>query len=158
MKRSTAGRWVMRAGAIAVIACLCTVRADTQDPAGKPTFGAVKLKVGFVPDPFEKELTAGGPIRTKLGGVSAWVAKNPDFRLNYTAGDATLTIYAESKSDTTLLINLPNGKWIADDDSGGNLNPLIKIENPQSGQYDIWVGSFKEDELPKAKLKITELK
>ena len=53
---------------------------------------------------------------------------------------------------------LPDGTWIADDDSGGKLNPLIKLEKPKSGQYDIWVGSFKENELPKAKLMITELK
>jgi hypothetical protein len=158
MKLSIAGRWGMRAGAIAVIACLCTVRAETQDPAGKPTFGAVALKAGFTPDPFTKELTAGGSIKTNLGGVTAWVAKNPDFRLNYTAGNIALTIHAESDSDTTLLINLPDGTWIADDDSGGNLNPLIKLKAPKSGQYDIWVGSFKEGVLPKATLKITELK
>jgi hypothetical protein len=158
MKLATAGRWALRVGAIAVIVSLCTVRAETQDPTEKPTFGKVELKAGFTPDPFVKELTAGGEIRTKLGGVNAWVAKAPDFRLNYTAGNFALTIYAESKSDTTLLINLPDGTWIADDDSGGNLNPLIKLEKPKSGQYDIWVGSFKENELPKAKLMITELK
>ena len=72
-------------------------------------------------------------------------------------GAFTLTIYAESKADTTLLINLPDGTWIADDDSGGNLNPLLKFANPQSGQYDIWVGTIGKDTAP-AVLKITELK
>ena len=89
--------------------------------------------------------------------VTAWVAKAPDFRLNYTAGKFALTIYAESKADTTLLINLPDGKWVADDDSGGNLNPLVKFDKPQSGQYDIWVGTFGKENAP-AVLKITELK
>ena len=137
--------------------CLCVNRAETQDPNLKPTFGKVDLKAGFPNDPYEVKLTAGGDIQTKLGGVTAWVAKAPDFRLNYTAGKFNLTIYAESKADTTLLINLPDGKWIADDDSGGNLNPLIKIENPKSGQYDIWVGTFGKDNAP-AVLKITEPK
>ena len=157
MKLSTVGRWALRASAIAVIASLCTLRADTQDPNGKATFGSKELKAGFVPDPFEKELVAGGPIQTKLGGVTAWVSNDPDFRLVYTAGAFPLTIYAESKADTTLLINLPDGTWIADDDSGGNLNPLVKIAKPKSGRYEIWVGSFNK-ELPKAVLKITELK
>jgi hypothetical protein len=158
MKRSTIGRWALRASAIAVIATLCTLRADTQDPNAKATFGSVELKAGFQNDPYVKELVAGGPIQTKLGGVTAWVSKEPDFRLVYTAGNFPLTIYAESKSDTTLLINLPDGTWIADDDSGGFPNPLIKIAKPKSGRYEIWVGSFKENELPKAVLKITELK
>jgi len=42
-------------------------------------------------------------------------------------------------------------------DSGGNLNPLLKFANPQSGQYDIWVGTIGKDTAP-AVLKITELK
>jgi hypothetical protein len=157
MKQSTVGRWALRASAIAVIACLCTLRADTQDPEAKSTYGSVELKAGFPNDPYVKDVVAGGPIQTKLGGVTAWVSNNPDFKLTYTAGNFPLTFFAESKADTTLLINLPDGTWIADDDSGGNLNPLIKLEKPKSGRYDIWVGSFNK-ELPKAVLKITELK
>jgi hypothetical protein len=108
-----------------------------------------------LPDPFTKELVAGGPIATTLGGVRAKVAKPPDFRLVYEAGKYALTIRAESTADTTLLINLPDSTWVADDDSGGNYNPKLTFAKPQSGQYDIWVGTY-QDGLPKAKLIITE--
>jgi hypothetical protein len=157
MKLSAISRFALRLGVVAVLVGLCVSRADTQDPKLKPTFGSVSLKAGFANDPYVVKVVAGGDIKTNLGGVNAYVAKEPDFRLNYTAGNFALTIYAESKADTTLLINLPDGKWIADDDSGGNLNPLLKFEKPASGQYDIWVGTFGKDTAP-AVLKITELK
>jgi hypothetical protein len=144
-------------GAFAVMSGLCVAVAYAQpNPRLDPTYGSVKLKVGFLPDPYKREVIAGGPIQTNLGNVNAYVAKAPDFRLEYKAGGSPLTFYVKCKKDTTLLINLPNGKWIADDDSGGNLNPLIRLANPQSGIYDIYVGSYKEGENPKAVLHITE--
>jgi hypothetical protein len=132
-------------------------RAVTQDKDLEPTFGAVKLKAGFSPDPFVKKLEAGGEIQTKLGGVTAWVAKAPDFKLFYEAGKFPLSIHVESAADTTLLINLPDGSWVADDDSGGMLNPLVRFAKPQTGRYDIWVGTITNKNAP-AVLKITELK
>src|ERR1700716_3044755 len=44
---------------------------NSQEPGLKPTFGSVKLKAGFDPDPFSKDLTAGGNIKTDMGGVKA---------------------------------------------------------------------------------------
>ena len=157
MKLSAVSRVALHVGVVGLLVCFCVNRGETQDPTQKPTFGKVDLKAGFPNDPYVVKVIAGGDIETKLGGVTAWVAKAPDFRLNYTAGKFALTIYAESKADTTLLINLPDGKWVADDDSGGNLNPLVKFDKPQSGQYDIWVGTFGKENAP-AVLKITELK
>jgi uncharacterized caspase-like protein len=131
-------------------------RAPAQpDPNLKPTYGSVKLRAGFLPDPYAKELQAGGPLKTKLGGVNAHVAKAPDFSLHYTAGKYPLTFTVKSVGDTTLLINLPDGTWVADDDSGGGLDPLLKFDKPQSGRYDIFVGTFGPKVLP-ATLYITE--
>ncbi|MFO0866667.1 MAG: hypothetical protein U0744_18850 [Gemmataceae bacterium] len=122
--------------------------SHAQNPGLNPTYGSVSLKAGFTPDPFIKNLTAGGPIRTKLGGVSAFVANAPDFRLNYTKGGFRLTIRVESAKDTTLLINTPNGQWIANDDGAGAPNPEITFNVPQSGRYDIFVGTFNQGSVP----------
>jgi hypothetical protein len=159
MKALVGGRPALRLGVIAVVGCLCLCagRGDSQDPSLNATYGSVSLKAGFTPDPFTRKVVAGGPIQTKLGGVTAWVAKAPDFKLNYTAGSYALTIRAESAADTTLLVNLPDGTWVADDDSGGDQNPQLKFAKPQSGRYDIWVGTFNKDNAP-ATLIITELK
>jgi hypothetical protein len=130
-------------------------RADEPDASLKPNFGSVTLKAGFKQDPFTKNLTAGGSIKTKLGGVTAHVSKAPDFKLHYTAGSYPLRIYVESKGDTTLLVNLPDGTWVANDDGGPGRNPQITIAKPQSGRYDIWVGTFGTKNVD-ATLKITE--
>ena len=131
-------------------------RADEPDASLKPNYGSVTLKAGFNPDPFTKTLTAGGSIKTKLGGVTAHVSKAPDFKLHYTAGSYPLRIYVESKGDTTLLVNLPDGTWVANDDRGRDKNPQIFIEKPKSGRYDIWVGTFGPKNVD-ATLKISEL-
>jgi hypothetical protein len=153
-------RMVLRLAVVATFACLYTGRAAAQEinPNLPPTYGSVTLKVGFPQDPVTKQVVAGGLNKTNLGGVGAWVAKAPDFQLNYTAGSLPLTIRVESPSDTTLLINLPDGTWMADDDSGGNLNPLLRLPRPQSGRYDIYVGTVAPNTNPKATLFISELK
>src|SRR5437879_2370783 len=92
-------------GVIALL-FLSALSARTQenggkpDPTLKPAYGDLKLEAGFTEDPRVVKLTAGGPIRTNLGGVNAWVAKAPDFKLYYTAGNLPLTIHVESEADT----------------------------------------------------------
>ena len=142
---------------LAAFSSLFTGRAVSQNISLDPTYGSKLLLPGFMPNPFVKQVVSGGPIQTQLGGVRAWVANAPDFKVYYTASSHPLTIRVESAVDTTLLVNLPDGTWVADDDSGGNLNPLVKFDKPQSGQYDIWVGTFGKENAP-AVLKITELK
>jgi len=166
MKRSIIRRFLGRGRLFVYLTSLLAVgsvlgvgqaRAQAPDPSLNPNYGSVTLKAGFTPDPFTKALTAGGAIKTKLGGVNAHVAKAPDFKLHYTAGNAPLRIYVESKGDTTLLVNLPNGAWIANDDGGVGRNPQITITKPQSGRYDIWVGTFNPQNV-EATLKISERK
>jgi len=144
---------------VALMLAGCLVNwAEAQDVGLTPTYGSIQLKSGFDNDPRTIKLTAGGPIKTNRGGVQAHVAKAPDVKLYYEAGKLPLTIHVESDADTTLLINLPDGTWVANDDQApGNLNPLLRFANPQSGRYDIYVGTFAPDTAP-ATLYITELK
>ena len=123
----------------------------------KPTYGEISLQSGFPKDPFVNSVRAGGSLVVNLGGVKSHVANAPDFRLNYKAGANPLAIYVISKSDTTLLINMPSGAWAVDDDSGKGTNPLISRQSPKSGRYDIYVGTFGK-EVVDATLVITELK
>jgi hypothetical protein len=62
----------------------------------------------------------------------------------------------EADADTTLLISDANGNWICDDDGGAVfLSPALGFDNPPSGQYDIWVGTFGGSPAP-ASLNISE--
>lgn len=133
------------------------------DPSLDPTYGAVSLVSGFEPDPHTQEIAAGGGVdASRLGvpGCVGWIATQPDFRVNWTAGSGALPLVfsVQSGADTTLVINDAQGNWICDDDGGNNgLNPAITIANPPSGQYDIWVGTFAEGPLQRSTLNVSEL-
>lgn len=124
----------------------------------RPPFGAVELVAGFLPDPYGRSVTAGGSYNLANCGFNAtgWVAAAPDFDLYYTAGGAPLTFYVNSSYDTVLLISDPNGNWYFDDDSAGNLNPAITFNNPMSGLYDVWIGTYTRGSGLRANLYITE--
>ncbi|MGF1625743.1 MAG: peptidase S1 [Alphaproteobacteria bacterium] len=111
------------------------------------SFGSIVLYENFNPDPYVRNITAGG--RYSLAGCfgsnqyTGSVAAKPDFEFQYsTSGSYNLTIMVQSGYDTMLLVNDPNGEWWFDDDSGGNGNPMITFAGPVSGVYDIWIGSY----------------
>lgn len=130
---------------LAAIVCFSAKSTAQPDPTKDPTFGSVTLKAGFKADPFKKEVSAGGRISTSLGGVNAKISKAPEYRLDYTAGKTPLTFEVASKGETTLLIRQPDGKWIA---NGDGLRGQIVLKEPQSGQYDIYVGTVGRDTIP----------
>ncbi len=92
----------------------------------RPSFGTANLRFNFAPDPFVVNVTAGGTIPAeRIGGPGCVgsIAQAPDVRLNYQAGGGLpLWIGARSNADVTLVINLPNGRWICNDDFQGT-NP-----------------------------------
>ena len=62
-----------------------------------------------------------------------------------------------SPTDTTLAVNLPDGRWVCDDDSGEGTDPLVTFSNPESGNYNIWVGAYgSNDNYGRAVLYVTE--
>lgn len=133
--------------------------AEAQNRSLNPTYGSVTLARGFTPDPHSIELTAGGSQNVTISGCAyGRVANAPDVKFTYRNANqaTTLYVYAVSGSDTTLLVNLPNGSWTCDDDSYGDGDPLLVIRNPPSGLYDIWVGTFGSDTAP-ATLYISEI-
>ena len=135
--------------------------AVAQDFTAPPTSGAVTLAGGFAPDPHTVSVLAGGRLdvgAADLGpGCAGFIAEAPDFRLFFTPGTLPLYISALAETDTTLVINDPNGRWHCDDDTGGNLNPLVMFPTPTAGQYDIWIGTYTNTATAPATLRISEL-
>lgn len=145
--------------AAAAVAALATP-ALAQDFSAPPTYGSVNLNAGFTPDPYTVRITSGGARRAAnvSSNCRGWIANAPDYSVYYVAGSTfDLTIGATSESDTTLVVNGPSGNWYCDDDSGEGLNPSLTFGNPQSGRYDIWVGSYREGDYANATLAISEL-
>jgi hypothetical protein len=149
---------------VAMIAGSGTVVAQARLLIGgsASNFGRHTLRGGFVPDPFTTRITSGGNLdASNLGlapGCRGFVTRQPDYILDYENAADFLRFYATAGGDTTLVINDANGRWHCNDDSHGGLNPTVDISNPPSGQYDIWVGSYRANENIRSTLHVTELR
>lgn len=134
--------------------------ASAQNYSLPSNYGDVTLYYGFSPDPFTVNLIAGGTIDASYSVSSScrgYITNAPDVQLNYSAGSLPLIISVNSSSDTTLVINGPDGRWYCDDDGGAyGLNPSLRWNAPMSGTYDIWVGSY-SGQASQATLSISEL-
>ncbi len=150
--------------ALAAIALGVSGTAIAQNIFGEPNSGSVSLSANFDEDPTTVEVVSGGDLDASeaIGsGCSGHISEDPDVRLSFTADpqpDAfPLFISAVSDGDTVLVINAPDGNWYCNDDGGEGSNPLIVFGPAQSGDYEIWVGSYDEGEYHDATLRISEL-
>lgn len=146
--------------AVFATAAVAAVPAAAQDYRLNPTYTTLTLDSGFTPDPQTIELQSGGDIDASSISSSCrgFIANAPDVRVRYTRGRYPLIISVDSNADTTLVVNAPDGRWYCDDDSGERgLNPMVRFNNPQSGQYDIWVGTYGNARLEPATLAISEI-
>lgn len=143
---------------VLMVLTLCGLAAvGAQNIAREPTYGTVELDAGFIPDPFTMDILAGGEEDISWLGYFGNVADAPDLSLFYEAGVLPLTIYVEdAETDTVLLINDPTGEWHYNDDTNG-VNPSITFSRPESGRYDIWIGTFFSGSLADSVLAITEI-
>ena len=128
-----------------------------------PNFGETELAAGFMPDPFEIDITSGGVIDVRAmnygSGCAGYATREPDFRVRWSGESNTLYVYFEAEEegqDATLVINDPEGNWICNDDYY-ELNPLIRMDAPLQGQYDIWVGSYSSEDYVPGRLYVTEI-
>lgn len=147
-------------GVTALAAALAAAApAAAQDYNLDPNFGYLNIGAGFMPDPAVIPLWSGGglDVSTTLPQCVGYISDAPDFRVNFEAGTGLpLTFAVQSEADTTLVINAADGSWHCIDDFDG-LNPAITFQNPASGQYDIWIGTYGEPANYQAGLYITEL-
>jgi hypothetical protein len=149
---------ILAAGAALIAVAGST--AVAQNYSLNPTYGTVALNGGFTPDPYVVNLQSGGNINAAniSSSCRGFIADAPDVRLQWRSGSLPLIISVASGADTTLVVNAPDGSWYCDDDGGVNgLNPAIRFNAPQSGQYDIWVGTYGNASLQPAQLNISEL-
>ena len=142
-------------------------------------FGGGELVSCFEPDPWGFPLTAGGGRDfIDIGTLSlldeatgeacgqAYVTRKPDFHFTLTeAGQYSLVrfwVVTENDADATLLINDPSGRWRCNDDHGHEdwgveRAPAVDFTAPESGRYDIWVGTYEQSSNNPATLYVTEI-
>ena len=148
--------------AFAAAAVAVAVPAFAQpNISAPPISGELTLSSGFRGDPRIIPVTAGGTnnaART-ANGCTGFISDRPDVRLNYTntGGSLPLIISVGAVGDTTLVVNGPDGRWYCDDDSGNADNPSVRFARPQTGRYEIWIGTYASGRSEAARLHISEL-
>ncbi len=154
--------FALAAPALAALAVAAAGPVAAQDFAAEPLSGTIRLSPGFTPDPNLTSLMAGGTVdaSSKFEDCQGYISNAPDVRLFWDATSKSglnLKISALSNSDTTLVVNGPDGRWYCDDDSGedGN-NPLVELV-AVAGRYEIWVGTYSQGDLKRAVLSISEV-
>ncbi|MCA9533910.1 MAG: hypothetical protein KC593_09530 [Myxococcales bacterium] len=118
-----------------------TMTVDAMQGNGTPGWIDARLR----PDPAVLEGAAGGTIRAQEAAEPScrgFVQSIPDHIL-YVQGRARyLRLYVEASEDTTMVIRTPDGRWLCDDDGGGNLQPMLEQESWAPGQYLVWIGTY----------------
>lgn len=146
-------------GVSILISSASVIAQNSPDQWLEPEFGTIELETGFTPDPHEFEFVAGGELGLGDMGYVGYVAESPDYDLVYEAGDEyPLVISAElvenySEGEIFLLVNTPDENWYYDWHDGRK--PIIQFDNPQSGYYNIWVGTL-TGSYPDVKIRISE--
>ncbi len=129
----------------------------------RANFGVQRLAPGFVPDLRRVAVVSGGALNARAMGLGpgcvGWVTAQPDLIVRLTGPSANLRFYAVAAdgTDITLLVNANRTVWRCNDDSFGGTNPSVDLGNAAAGQYDVWVGSFRQGTTARATLHITEL-
>ena len=153
-------RHAMLASSVLLLAAMSVTPGSAQNINGAPNYGTVSLRSGFNPDPHVTSVRSGGNVDASTIGSNCrgFISGTPDVRLVYSSGSLPLIISANSRTDTTLVVNAPDGSWYCDDDSGSaGLNPAIRFDHPASGRYEIWVGTYGNSSLQPAQLHISEV-
>jgi secreted trypsin-like serine protease len=122
----------------------------------------MSLAAGAVDGTPAKVIKAGGlqSASSLKAGCRGYIAQMPDMSLLYQADGRPLHITVASASDTVLAVMTPDRQVVCNDDVVPNVdvNPIVTFEQPTSGEYRIWVGSYYavDGELPDSKLYFSE--
>lgn len=133
--------------------------ATGPDPGRDALYGETSLAAGFQPSPFSAQVVGGG--RNRAADFIAdercrgFVSEAPDFSIHLSDAFDKIWFALHSPAAMTLLVNAADGSWHCSEDHL-EADPSIGFSFPQSGLYDVWVGSADEGNYAAAILYVTE--
>lgn len=128
---------------------------DTPEPSA---FLTLDLQAGFALDPFFVSVNGGGDLdASELDpACTGFINTDPILSANWEGEADLLRLFFYSDHDPTLVVQLPDGSYLCNDDANSLLlDPVVRIEDPQPGAYRVWVGSFDAGQLLPGVLVIT---
>jgi hypothetical protein len=135
---------------------------DGLDYSLESNYGETTIGDTAALETYQLEMLSGGSVYVpdlNLGpGCSGYVTSAPDFQITYDGNAADLRIFfiSDDGTDTTLVINSATGAWLCNDDAPGYRHPMVEIDSPVTGVYDIWVGTYGGTSTTPGTLYITE--
>ena len=123
------------------------------DAFAEANYGTLLVQAGRRPEGHTATGIAGGPmdVAEVIDGCRGWVSTTPDYRIRWSGSAESLgfrfgaTESGATTDDTTLTVRTPDGRWLCDDDSAGDMDPMIIIDDPEPGDYTVWAGSYVRD-------------
>ncbi|MEA3335254.1 MAG: META domain-containing protein [Chloroflexota bacterium] len=129
-----------------------------QIEGAKRAFLILDLEAGFPLDPFFVSVNGGGELdaSTYVDGCTGFVHKDPIVSVDWEGETDFIEVFFYSDHDPTLIIQKPDGSFVCNDDANALLlDPVVEMANPEKGIYNIWVGSYHENQLIPGVLVIT---
>jgi hypothetical protein len=148
---------------LAPIAAAIALAAQAQTQPNT-IFENLTLRPGFSPDPSTVRGISGGEMsasevatrsETATGACTGFVDTEPDHTIVLSEVFNFLNLQVESPEDTTLIVRGPGGTWCNDDYTGKN--PGIAGQW-LSGTYQIWIGSYRQNEYSPYVIRMTTKK
>ncbi|PKD42466.1 serine/threonine-protein kinase [Rhodohalobacter barkolensis] len=118
-------------------------RRSRPDITAAPLQGTITLDSDFTPDPWPHSVQLSPNIDLENFNYFGFTTSPATVHLEYNSGAYPLFISAEADNDLIMLVYGPDDQWYFNDDFVG-YNPGVEFEDPQSGTYMIWVGSYEE--------------
>lgn len=86
---------------------------------------------------------AGGPMPFSSIGASCtgYGTATPSHVVWIDRAVPMLTLRGSSEIDTVMVVRVPSGEMLCNDDGDGYPNPLVTTPG-DAGRYDIWVGTY----------------
>lgn len=146
-------------GGGAVLAQSDTAASEDSETAAAPAaFLTMNLRAGFPLDPFVVSLNGGGEVdaSTLDPACVGFITEAPTFAVNWEGEAEFFDIFYYSDFDPTLVLQLPDGSFLCNDDASDNvLDPELIVESPAEGEYNLWVGSYDAGQIIPGLLVIT---
>ncbi|MCB0122942.1 MAG: hypothetical protein KDE58_11895 [Caldilineaceae bacterium] len=124
----------------------------TEEEGGPPptAFVVIDLTAGYPLDPLIVSLNGGGNIPASVYGdtCSGFIPENPTVTLNWAGETDFVEAFFYSDHDPVLVVETPSGDYLCNDDANDLLlDPVLWLEKPEQGRYNIWVGSYAPNQL-----------
>jgi hypothetical protein len=124
-----------------------------EDIAISPSFGSKEIELRGISGGTVETQKTSGRKSTETGACIGFIDKVADHKITLTKPFRYLKLQVKSSGDTIMLVRGPGGSWCSDDVS--DRNPVISGDW-LAGTYEVWIGSYEENNSFPYLLQITE--